>query len=169
MTNVHDHKKGLVLPGGLLLRICIHTPFFLSIHIANNRLRVSDSAVDASQAKLLNPSINQSHETQKSNISNTGTFFFPKVEFLVLNTQRSNYAGWLEFLQASTRAKAYEYYQYSRFIEKPYLTEATAGFKTLESARKNKHDAFLSRTASVGPSRRATRSEQSGQEPEQQS
>ena len=96
-------------------------------------------------------------------------FTFPKVEFPVLNTQRSNYAGWLESLQASTRAKAYEYYQYSSFIEKPYLTEATAGFKTLESARKNKYNAFLSRTVSAELSRRATRSGQSGQEPEQQS
>ena len=100
---------------------------------------------------------------------NTDTFIFPKVEFPVLNTQGSNYAGWLESLQASTRAKAHEHYQYSRFIEKPYLTEATAGFKTLESARKDKHDAFSSRTASAGPSRCATRSGQSGQEPEQQS
>ena len=169
LTNVHDHKKGLVLPGGLLLRTCIHTPFFLYIHIANNRLRVSDSAVDAPQAKLLNPSINQSHETQKLNMSNTGTFTFPKVEFPVLNTQGSNYARWLESLQASIHVKVHEHYQYSRFIEKPYLTEATAGFKTLESARKNKHDAFSSRTASAEPSRRATRSEQSDQESEQQS
>ena len=159
----------MVLPGGLLLRTCIHISFFLFIHIANNRLRVSDSAVDAPQAKLLNPSINQSHETQKSNMSNTGTFTFPKVEFPVLNTQGSNYAGWLESLQASTRAKAHEHYQYSRFIEKPYLTEATAGFKTLESARKDKHDASSSRTASAEPSRRATRSGQLSQEPEQQS
>src|SRR5436853_7600349 len=104
-------------------------------------------------------------------MSNTGTSTFPKVEFPVLNTQGSNYAGWLESLQASTRAKAHEHYQYSRFIEKPYLTEATAGFKTLESAKKVKNHSqdVLTRTASVEPSRRATQSGQSGQEPEQQS
>ena len=112
MTNVRDHKKGLGLPGVLLPRTCIYTPFFLYIHIANNRLRVSDSAVDAPQAKLLNSSINQSHETQKSNISNIDTFIFLKVEFLVLNTQGSNYARWLESLQASTCVKAHEHYQY---------------------------------------------------------
>src|SRR5215213_6457108 len=104
-------------------------------------------------------------------MSNTGTSTFPKVEFPVLNTQGSNYAGWLESLQASTRAKAHEHFQYSRFIEKPYLTEATAGFKTLEAARKEKThglDASSSRTASIGAPRRVTRSGQSAQELEKQ-
>src|SRR4051794_13142351 len=91
---------------------------------------------------------------------------FSRTEFPLLDAQRSNYAGWLESLQASTRAKSHKHYKFSRFIEKSYLIKITAGFKTLDAAEKEKPDAFSSRTASAEPSKRATRSGQSASEPE---
>ena len=87
-----------------------------------------------------------------------------KTEFPVLDAQGSNYAGWLESFQASTRAKSHEHYQFSRFIEKPYLTKVTAGFKTLNAVEKKKandQNASSSRTASAEPPRRVIQSKQS--------
>ena len=87
-----------------------------------------------------------------------------KTEFPVLDAQGSNYAGWLESFQASTRAKSHEHYKFSRFIKKPYLTKTTTGFKTLNAAEKKKandQDASSSRTASAGLSRQAIQSKQS--------
>jgi hypothetical protein len=94
-------------------------------------------------------------------MSKNDGFTFPRVEFPALDAQGSNYASWLESLQASTRAKAHEHYQYSRFIEKSYLIETASGFKTLETMKKKKNvfDAISTRTASVEPSRHTTRSE----------